>query len=62
MVCLALSTCIQSEMFRKLRIFEGTCNYYMCSAQNNQNAMLGQFGRPFSVFDSTEQELYMWQD
>ena len=33
-----------------------------CSAQNNQNAMLGHFGRPFSVFDSTEQELYMWQD
>ena len=32
------------------------------SAQNNQNAILGQFGRPFSVFDSTEQELYMWQD
>ena len=32
------------------------------SAQNNQNAMLGHFGRPFSVFDSTEQELYTWQD
>ena len=38
----------------------GTCIY--CSAQNNQNAMLGHFGRPFSVFDSTEQELYTWQE
>ena len=29
---------------------------YVSSAQNNQNART--FGRPFSVFDSTEQELY----
>ena len=36
--------------------------YSAHSAQNNQNAMLGHFGRPFSVFDNTEQELYMWQD
>ena len=32
---------------------------YTCSAQNNQNAMIRHFGRPFSVFDITEQELYM---
>ena len=32
------------------------------SAQNNQNAMLRHFDRPFSVFNSTEQELDMWQD